>query len=609
MRRRSSLASRVVPRRRSSLKAQLCLIDVRCQYVRKWSILAWIVSSALLLCAQLVEPFKGGFMYLQTSERIASTAGALIGLCMISYESLLAAVLRRLDGLMGQRLAFPARKSGLRQLSDAVQWMALLTDLMMALVKVPVVLDPILGTRVHLMRWLEWTVAGYGMTFMIEVIDLAQHEEAHYLASMQTASTAFALIFPFAPNVYVWSFLMFLSFLLYLTLFPRMIQKQKRVQALLKSGTRKSIHGSRNSVVDAVDSSERREASRIVLASTLLDICVVVWSCFVLVFFLEPATYLFLKNRAEKPTWPFIVNCLLHTIVKLFFSGFIAACDQSLLSIESQQRQFNDNVATVIGNAWLDVPYSVGLVKEQHNGAILCALAATVATEYLGVDPDNWAKKAPQQQNDDIVTDFDDKKKPQQQTKVVPTNSEEESQEESQEDLQTLRRVVAQWGNAHGDTLSIIRSVAESLAQENPTYENSEDTFWCQFDKSKVQQVYPETARSKLRSAAFDALVYRALAAKKQEGCPVIVPWKINGAVSPVTAIFMGNDTTLLLINDVSRIVDDSKKHITSTVLSPLLDNEETQENNVDEETQEKVTIMRSSLASSQGSTIHLQDE
>ena len=37
--------------------------------------------------------------------------------------------------------------------------------------KVPVLVDPFTGCRVHLLRWCEWSVLVFVMTFMTEVSD------------------------------------------------------------------------------------------------------------------------------------------------------------------------------------------------------------------------------------------------------------------------------------------------------------------------------------------------------------------------------------------------------------------------------------------------------
>eukprot|EP00588_Corethron_pennatum_P003492 CAMPEP_0194295458 /NCGR_PEP_ID=MMETSP0169-20130528/53499_1 /TAXON_ID=218684 /ORGANISM="Corethron pennatum, Strain L29A3" /LENGTH=264 /DNA_ID=CAMNT_0039044621 /DNA_START=35 /DNA_END=826 /DNA_ORIENTATION=+ len=54
----------------------------------------------------------------------------------------------------------------------AVQGVAMLTYTLMSFFPVPMRTDPVLGTRVHLLRWCEWTPLGFAMTFMTEGVDL-----------------------------------------------------------------------------------------------------------------------------------------------------------------------------------------------------------------------------------------------------------------------------------------------------------------------------------------------------------------------------------------------------------------------------------------------------
>jgi len=67
-------------------------------------------------------------------------------------------------------------QSGVLFAAVMVQFVAFLTDFMLAFVPVPVYSHPFSGTRVFLMRWCEWAPLAFVMTFLIECCRLAPSE-------------------------------------------------------------------------------------------------------------------------------------------------------------------------------------------------------------------------------------------------------------------------------------------------------------------------------------------------------------------------------------------------------------------------------------------------
>ena len=58
--------------------------------------------------------------------------------------------------------------SGVIVAALVVQTVAFTSDVLMATIAVPVMIDPVAGTRVHLLRWCEWTPLAFLMTFLTE---------------------------------------------------------------------------------------------------------------------------------------------------------------------------------------------------------------------------------------------------------------------------------------------------------------------------------------------------------------------------------------------------------------------------------------------------------
>jgi hypothetical protein len=88
--------------------------------------------------------------------------------------------------------------------------------------EVPIVVDHMTGCRVHVLRWCEWTVTAFTMTFMVEAIDSQSSWIPATLAATQGLSTAGGLIFPFvSTSPAAWWSVIIVSFLLFIALFQR----------------------------------------------------------------------------------------------------------------------------------------------------------------------------------------------------------------------------------------------------------------------------------------------------------------------------------------------------------------------------------------------------
>eukprot|EP00579_Thalassiosira_antarctica_P025526 CAMPEP_0202018232 /NCGR_PEP_ID=MMETSP0905-20130828/38984_1 /ASSEMBLY_ACC=CAM_ASM_000554 /TAXON_ID=420261 /ORGANISM="Thalassiosira antarctica, Strain CCMP982" /LENGTH=391 /DNA_ID=CAMNT_0048579117 /DNA_START=139 /DNA_END=1311 /DNA_ORIENTATION=+ len=93
------------------------------------------------------------------------------------------------------------------------QFIAIMSVVIMVCFPVPVMIDPILGSRVHFIRYCEWIpLAGY-MSLMTECIDAPAYDGENlihpwktkfFVAGMQSVSTFCGILFPFCTNLHVW---------------------------------------------------------------------------------------------------------------------------------------------------------------------------------------------------------------------------------------------------------------------------------------------------------------------------------------------------------------------------------------------------------------------
>lgn len=164
-------------------------------------------------------------------------------------------------------------KTGAMVSSCTVQFIAVASVGIMILFPTPILLDPITGQRVHLVRWAEWTPLSFLMTFLTEGIDMPLHSIDYKRLAWTHAfaiglSTSAGLIFPFCKTLKVWMIVFVVSCVLFCSLYIRLYQRYKRFQAT-KRGT-------------TVD--EQEHYDRVRLSLRLLQACAIMWTLLVIGF-------------------------------------------------------------------------------------------------------------------------------------------------------------------------------------------------------------------------------------------------------------------------------------------------------------------------------------
>ena len=163
--------------------------------------------------------------------------------------------------------------SGIILGSISIQTIALLTDAQMAFFPTPVMVDPVTGARVYLLRWCEWVPLATFMTFLTEGVDLPHPKYGSKLgllhAAAQGVSCLAGLVFPFCANRVIWGTVMAVSCILFFTIFIRLSTKWKALKNTAKGNT--------------VDEQEIYE--RVRLSFRLLATCAFMWSILVILYF------------------------------------------------------------------------------------------------------------------------------------------------------------------------------------------------------------------------------------------------------------------------------------------------------------------------------------
>ena len=122
-----------------------------------------------------------------------------------------------------------------------------ITNALTALYPVPVVFDQYTGCNVFLLRWVEWFVLSFHLTFITEIISLCHYirasPELYRLvmndanlpnciknAVFQCLSTSAGLIMPFMPNRWCYLAVLSASCALFATLFPRLMRMHQNLR-------------------------------------------------------------------------------------------------------------------------------------------------------------------------------------------------------------------------------------------------------------------------------------------------------------------------------------------------------------------------------------------
>jgi len=212
-----------------------------------------------------------------------------------------------------------SRASGILVGGLVVQFIAIMTVVIMVAFPVPVMIDPVLGSRVHLIRWCEWTPLAGFMTLMTECIDAPIYNGSRlthdwkakfFLAANESLSTLCGLFFPFCPNAFTWYVVMIISCVTYTVILFRYYQKKKAFEKL-----------SRGSSVDEIELYDR---SRMSLA--LHGMCCFIWTGITIMYFVSNAGHLVVPKSwslFHDPAATMLEECFMDLVAKILYMALI----------------------------------------------------------------------------------------------------------------------------------------------------------------------------------------------------------------------------------------------------------------------------------------------
>ena len=249
-------------------------IDKHLRYLAILSVCTYIILVAIVYA---VVP-RESIIRLDGVEK--NSAIMAMSLIAVSFLSRVIPMCGGISSITGQKM-----KKGNTNLSGiligalTVQLISIITDLLLAFFPTPTLLDPVLLTRVHVLRWCGWCPCAGFMTFMVEGADLywsgerppTDHLKKRYIhAATQGGAVFLGLLFPFCPGLKSWLLCIVTACCLYLTNYPRMWKRRREIPHTLHESA-------------TVEEVERFNSAKIALKLRYLTTAV--WSLIVLCIF------------------------------------------------------------------------------------------------------------------------------------------------------------------------------------------------------------------------------------------------------------------------------------------------------------------------------------
>mmetsp|Transcript_29734 Transcript_29734/g.46009 ORF Transcript_29734/g.46009 Transcript_29734/m.46009 type:complete len:1225 (-) Transcript_29734:27-3701(-) len=312
----------VDPLRVISLDDDVAKVDALLFRASTYSVLTWI---GLIIFAYWITPPEQ-IEWLEGTERNA----ALVELSILStavamkhgplfWEMNLFGSAPSLESRHRRSMIGSLRISGILAGGLVVQTIAVATMIIMVSFPVPVLIDPILKSRVHLLRWCEWTPLAGLMTLMTECIDAPEYDgekltqpwnKKLMVSAFESISTFCGFIFPFCDNLILWTVTMIISCVLYSTIIFRYFEK-RRLFRTAKRGR-------------SVDEIELYDRARMSLS--LHGMCCVAWTGITVIYFVTSAGHLFVPlswTLFHDPAATIIGECFMDLVAKILYMALI----------------------------------------------------------------------------------------------------------------------------------------------------------------------------------------------------------------------------------------------------------------------------------------------
>ena len=374
-------------------------IDRHFRYFSLWLFIVW---SSLTLIMYIVVP-KENIVYLSGLEqRAAFTSMSLIFISFLSRVLPLFGVMKMQGGdLIGKNdgnasvthgglrnswKKITMNVSGILLGGLSVQMVAFLTDFIMAFFPVPVLLDPVLGTKVHVLRWCEWAPCAAFMTFMMEGADLSwprnidkskQSDSKHKIeegpppdffkkkymhAGTQGGAVFLGLMFPFCPGFKTWMCAIVAAVVLYLTNYPRMYQVKSQIPEKLPAEA-------------TIEEAERYKSA--ITALRLRYLCIAMWSIIVAFYFISSIGPLFSSENSilRNPAANMCCESFVDVLSKVLFMVTIMDVHEAIFDPVARSQRRIQELQKLMSALWESSSDPIAISVRTGNGGVCTLLS------------------------------------------------------------------------------------------------------------------------------------------------------------------------------------------------------------------------------------------
>jgi hypothetical protein len=301
---------------------------------RKAANYAFMTYVILIIGTYSLTPYEE-LVYLSNVERTA----AFMAFCCLSTATLLL-----LSPFLIQRRV---RNMGpVIYAALVVQGVAMCTNLIMAFCPVVVRVDAITLSRVYITRWCEWIPLSGLMTFLSEGI-LIQRNSPRSESSLRAAITVAlaqvlscvsgGLVVVYCPEKISWGINMFISFVTYFFMFPRVFIKRRMYQSFPDGNS--FIH--------------RERTDRLAFSYHLILTCTIVWTILVVFYCVNATFHRFFPDHPWHAWRPaMIFDTSFDVIAKAFYTKCIMDVHFAVFDIEARAMRQLLELRTLMSVIW-----------------------------------------------------------------------------------------------------------------------------------------------------------------------------------------------------------------------------------------------------------------
>ena len=276
-----------------------------------------------------------------------------------------------LDALTKQQLA--SGFASIRALVFTVKALAAATNLIILCVPTPFAVDSVTGRSNCMMRWVEWVVLSFVMTYLVDAIDGTSPTKAFATAASQSLSTLCGLLLPLCALLpqcarsHAWAGLLVVSFVLFFIIFVRLREKTHAIAIL------REAHPERSQVV-----------GRAAMGLRLMRQCVGTWTALVAVWVVDTFCRVVLRVRPQTD-WAFVADCAIDVAAKLLYaSAILESAEAEPILYERQAQHVAEQKVRLLWEEARDVFLVSERLGAEAAGARVLTFASPSIADYLG---------------------------------------------------------------------------------------------------------------------------------------------------------------------------------------------------------------------------------